>query len=1088
MRRYYNLLFIVFLLLYSCSGKEQEPVLTESEIAFNEKLASITKDDIEQNIYYISTEDGIVYRYNSESNHIDTLKTPYDRIYKVYRSKDKTTYWIGTRNQGIARCVLVGDSLFKEEGAYTIPPKNKAHKYSAYDILEQGNKTVVATSHGLFVIEDVADSAMHLLYPNIDKSHQDTLRPVVASKIQFFDDSLIFCASDSGLLKFDRKENTIASCIPIKPVKSLEISGKEIRLLTDSFLCIVDKDGELIGNTPRLYLDHPANTYFYENNEGVNYLIGERNVQLIKDDDWSKPSEHKNVRLKYKVRSSTCRNVIANDAAHHQSLMVSESSLVRIGHHQNVFNSIGKVDHACVDSKFVYFLIGSKLYRHDTTENNSLKAEHICNLKIKGKGVSFLEVHNGVVYYVSDDKKQIFKKELKSNFFFNELFSSEESLENMLGKEITAIGKDGRNVYVGIRDGFQNVNQKEALQLYANSISREICPDPFITAMTDTLSDGDILLGTLNDGLYRGKDNTFKRLGDFKESFIRDVAVNKDYYRTFVLTNRKLFVYGENPDSVITKDAQGYSRILIATHPYGLKEHGIHDFETGIDYFTDVKYNPRACVALNGYIYAGSSNGVYVFKDLETNESGKEIGYSLIDFEPENEPMPISYIILFCLLILLLIAAIYLWYRQYHIRKSIPTLLKNSEESAKEAERKESLGRIKARLGSRIQEQLRFKDLLDDDISQDIETICVAIDELGEQGDEGIQEEANKLNRDIQQLSFRIPTILNMKLEEQIKVILDLKNGEENVWCKETDEIRKGNDISSKANQIRKNIIRIKDAQETIQRLADYTNLFKDVAIIPEVTGDSIAILESDKTSKEKVTLLEEQLRQIETGDTKEKMQDYLSRKINKIEDVLEEVDEKTIYKNIIKYIKEDYLQVGQCINDGEESFVEILKQIPAIDKHLSAILILIDIRRLINKRQYAAYKGFDKDTKAKFIEDFQEKINKFYEIVWSCSDRYLLDLLEIKAKKSEGQFMDANVLALMMADIEISNKEIKDILLVNDQRARTTRRELIKSIDSHKKEVADYAEFHPSSFAVLLLDVADCAIKEGTNSDANWR
>lgn len=1077
---------IIVLLLCGCSGKEQEPVLTESEIAFNEKLASVTKDDIEQNIYYIGTEDGIVYKYNSESNHIDTLKTPYDRIYKVYRSKDKITYWIGTRNQGLVRCALVGDSLFKEKRAYTIPAKNKAHKYSAYDILEQENKTFVATSHGLFVIEDAADSAMRLLYPNIDKSYQDTLRPVVASKIQAFDDSLIFCASDSGLLKFDRKEDTIATCIPIKPVKSLEIVGKEIRLLTDSFLCIVDKDGELIDSAPKLYLEHPANTYFYERNEGVNYLIGERNAQLIKDDDWSKPSEHKNVRLKYKVRSSTCRNVITNDAAHHQSLMVSEHSIVRIGHHQNVFNSIGKIDHACVDGKSVYFLIGSKLYRQDTTEKISLKAEHICNLKIKGKGVSFLEVHNGVVYYVSDDKKQIFKKELKSNFFFNELFSSEKSLENMLGKEVTAIGKDGQNVYVGIRDGFQNVNQEETLQLYANSISREICPDPFITAMTDTLFSGDILLGTLNDGLYRGKDNTFKRLGDFKESFIRDVAVNKDDNRTFVLTNRKLFVYGANPDSVIIKEAQGYSRILTASHPYGLKEHGIHDFETDMDFFTDVKFNPQACVALNGYIYAGSSNGVYVFKNLETNESGKEIGYSLIDFGPENEPMPMSYIILFCLLLLLLITAIYLWYRHYRIRKSIPTLLKDSEESAKEAERKDSLGRIKARLRSRIQEQLRFNDLLDDDISQNIETICAAIDELGKQGDERVQEEANKLNRDIQQLSFRIPTILNIKLEEQIKVIQGLKNGEENAWCKETDDIRKGNDISSKANQIRKNIIRIKDAQETIQRLADYANLFKDVAIIPEVTEDSVTILESNKTSKEKVTLLEEQLKQIEAGDAKGKIQDYLSHKINQIEDVSEEVDEKTIYKDIIEYIKDEYLQVGQCINNAKKSFVEILKDIPTIDNHLSTILILLDIQRLIHKRQYAAYKGFDKDTKAKFIIDIQEKINKLYEIVWSSRDRYLLDLLEIKAKKSEGQFMDANVLALMMADVEISNKEIKDILLVNDQRARTTRRELIKSIDNHRKKVADYAEVHPSSFAVLLLVVADSANKEDANTDAN--
>lgn len=1078
--------FIIVLLLCGCSGKEQEPVLTESEIAFNEKLASITKDDIEQNTYYIGTEDGIVYRYNSESNHIDTLKTPYDRIYKVYRSKDKITYWIGTRNQGLVRCALVGDSLFKEERAYTIPAKNKAHKYSAYDILEQENKTVVATSHGLFFIEDVADSTMHLLYPNMDKSHQDTLRPVVANKIQVFDDSLIFCASDSGLLKFDMTKGTIATRIPIKPVKSLEIVGKEIRLLTDSFLCIVDKDGELIDSAPKLYLEHPANTYFYERNEGVNYLIGERNAQLIKDDNWSKPSEYKNVRLKYKVRSSTCRNVIANDAAHHQSLMVSEHSIVRIGHHQNVFNSIGKMDHACVDGKFVYFLIGSKLYRQDTTEKNFLKAEHIDNLKIKGKGVSFLEVHNGVVYYVSDDKKQIFKKELKSNFFFNELFSSEESLENMLGKEVTAIGNDGRNVYVGIRDGFQNVNQEEALQLYANSISREICPDPFITAMTDTLSGGDILLGTLNDGLYRGKDNTFKRLGDFKESFIRDVAVNKDDNRTFVLTNRKLFVYGANPDSVIIKEAQGYSRILTASHPYGLKEHGIHDFETDMDFFTDVKFNPQACVALNGYIYAGSSNGVYVFKGLETNECGKEIGYSLIDFGPENEPIQIPYIFLFCLLILLFITAIYLWYRHYRIRKSIPTLLKDSEESAKEAERKESLGRIKARLGSRIQEQLRFNDLLDDDISQNIETICAAIDELGKQGDERVQEEANKLNRDIQQLSFRIPTILNIKLEEQIKVIQGLKNGEENAWCKETDDIRKGNDISSKANQIRKNIVRLKEAKEIAQKLTDYTMLFKDVVIVPGVTEESISILASDMTSKEKVTQIEEQIRKIETAEAKERICNYVVQKNEEIEDIINDMDEKGYFCDITNQIKNEYSQICNQINNADTSFMGILKAIPIADKYLNSLHAFINIRLLIRKKPYDIFKNYSYEDKEKIRNEFQNYIDAFFDIAWNSQESCLLDLLEIKTKKSKGQFMDANVLAFLLADIDLTNKKIAEYLGVNDQRVRKAKRELIKAIESHREKIEAYAGNYPGSFARLLLIIADSAIKEGANTDAN--
>lgn len=1066
--------FIIICILSSCTEKIPSPVLTESEIAFNEKLASITKDVFLSHIYYIGTEDGLVFRYNSESNHIDTLITPYDRIYKVYHS-DEETYWIGTRNQGLVRCSLVGDSLFKEEGAYTIPAKNKARKYSAYDILEQGRKTVVATSHGLFVIEDVADSAMHLLYPNIDKSYQDTLRPVVASKIQAFNESLIFCASDSGLLKFDMTKGTIATCIPIKPVKSLEIVGKEIRLLTSSYLCIVDKDGEIIDSVPKLYLDHPANTYFYERNEGVNYLIGERNAQLIKDDNWSTPSEHKNVRLKYKVRSSTCRNVIANDTTHHQSLMVSEHSIVRIGHHQNVFNCIGKVDHACVDDKFVYFLIGSKLYRQDTTEKNSLKAEHICNLGIKGKGVSFLEVLNGVVYYVSDDKKQIFKKELKNNFFINEFFSPENTLENMLGKEVTAIGKDRQNVYVGIRDGFQNVNQEETLHLYTNSISREICPDPFITAMTDTLSGGDILLGTLNDGLYRGKDNIFKRLTDFKESFIRDVAVNNDDNRTFVLTNRKLFVYGVNPDSVIIKEAQGYNRILIASHPYGIKEYGIHDFETNMDFFTDIEFNPQACVSKNGLVYAGSNNGVFVFDRLY--KGGKESGYKIVDFGPEYEPFTAKNLILFGVMTILTILLGILWYIHYRknkqIMKKLPTLLKKNQDVGMHEAMNASLERIKSRLNSRIQQLRIYEDFYDKKLRDEIEALSVAINQLDSHGIEQAQEEANRLNRDIQNVSFRIPSILNKRLDEQIQNLQqEVSIGDEIGWIKETNIARNGSDVELKAKLIRENAQRLEHVKDTAVKLAEYRRLFKDVVSIPMVTEECIKILNSNEIgSFEKIKLIEEQLEHLNSPETREKVAEYLKNRCNEVKTEIEKLERDSAFYQILLNIKNEY-------NDFENYIVNVsLNALPIPDRHFEIIKVLLEINALIYKFKTEGIEFKEKQEKDAFREEITKQINLFYELVWnSRHERKLLVMLGIKEKKSDGQFLQANVLALLLANAELRNKELIEILsfitIYSPQRVRASRRDLMNLIELNRDRIKAFADNIPSSFAPLLLTI----------------
>lgn len=1057
-------LFSFTILMCRCTEKTPILTLTESEFSFNEKLSSITKDDINPNIFYIGTEDGVIYRYNSDNNRIDTLNTPYDRIYKVYHSKDTETYWIGTRNQGLVRCELIGDSLFVENKAYTIPARNKARKYSTYDILELENEIFAATSHGLFVIKNVNDSAMQLLYPIISKSKQETLLPIVTSNIKLYNKNILYCVSDSGLLQINRGKEIFVSRIFRKPVKNLDITNKEIRFITGYHLYISDKEGKKLKSQS---LEHPANFLFYNKSEGIHYLIGNSDVLLVKDIDLLNLSEYKYVPLKYNVRASTCHNIIADDPIHHQSLLVSEHSIVRIGHHQNVFNHVGKIDHISTDDKYVYYLAGTRLYRQEIKGKDSLKAEHLCNLKNQSSVMSFMDVHHGYVYYVTADKKHIFKKQLKSNPFLN-LFSPESSLTNVLDKEVTAIGKDEQNVYVGVRDGFQNVNKKEALNLYTNPYNQDtsnICQAPFVTTIYPTKKK--TLIGTLNDGLFEGEDGIFYRLKDYKETFIRDVAVdNRDLY---VLTNRKISKYNTTTDSVVSYEAQGYCKLLIGSHLYGVKEHGIHDFNTGIDFFTDVQFNPQACAVITDKIYAGSCNGVYVFNELKLDENGKETGYEIVEFSPEYELISFSTTVLLCILALLSLMVVYLYYRHYHIRKTIPVLINEGQEKAKEREKKESLEHIKSRLQARLQEQLKYKEFFDKEMSEEIYEINSKIQELGSDGVEKTQEDANKLNTAIQQLSFRVPTILNIKLEEQGKEIMNLTHGKRGTWINETENTRKGSDISEKAKQIESNKKIIEEEREAEQKLANYTSLYKGVIEIPNVTNEIIKNLQgSNDTPKKKLEIVEKEIEKIKTAEVKGEFLRYITGKEKKIEEYKEKVDETSLYRDLLDQIEGEFQEIMESINEYEENYLNLFKKLSVVNNHYSTIEKLFIVLEIITGNNH-------KGQQRKDVENVLNTIKDFYNTVRNGSDNCLLELLGIKTKKtkkSDGQFLDAKVLFILLVDKNISNEKIAYYLGANIQRVRSNKKDLKDRIKNLQEELEAHARSHSISIAKLLLEI----------------
>lgn len=91
-----------------------------------------------------------------------------------------------------------------------------------------------------------------------------------------------------------------------------------------------------------------------------------------------------------------------------------------------------------------------------------------------------------------------------------------------------------------------------------------------------------------------------------------------------------------------------------------------------------------------------------------------------------------------------------------------------------------------------------------------------------------------------------------------------------------------------------------------------------------------------------------------------------------------------------------------------------------------------------------------------------------------------LLKTLEISIKESEGrQFMQANLLALLMTGVDIPVSRYKNLFGVNDQSLRRARRDLAKQLESHRQDIIDYAERNKTSIAILLLKLLDSSTNE---------
>ena len=1073
MRKSSCCIYILFLLLIgSCTEETSTLSLTEQNISFRELLASISKDEGIPSTYYIGTEDGMVFVFNSETYHIDTLYTPFDRIYKVVRDNTdgrESFYWIGTRNQGLCCCERKSDSLVLSQ-QYSIPSEGKGTKFSAYDIAVLPTGIYVATSHGLFVVNNISEVLDPLcVTPQTAKSGK--LSPVVYSQLGLSNDrKSLYCASDSGLKRVDLISRNVTDCIQ-ETVKSFVLHGDSILALTggrgqrDSLKLYRISRNTVVKKYP---LKAQSKEYFYDVVDSIHYFINDNYVELIDNRNITELKEHKIVPLHSSARATTCRNIIVDDPEHQQMIMVTSHSLSLIAHHQNVFNSYGTVDYACTDGNYIYYLIGSKLYRQDTKSQHPMTAFEI--KKLSSNDVRFMEVKDGILYYASSND-ELFTTKLYSNYLINSLQPDKSIIT--FSKNLTCIGKDQNNIYFGIRDGLTSLTANDTANV--NSVQ-----DPFITAFTPILDSDSILMSSLNDGILIGKDNTFRLLsGTEKFQFIRDLSVCND--SLYFLTNRHLCRRVSSTGEItLLREAQGYSRVFAvdSMHIYAIGQQGVTNLMDGSQILSDVRFTSESCVRKGRSLYLGSGSGVFVI-DGDAKDS-----YRSVVFKNALVPTVFGLIIAGVLSVCLIIV---LWLRDRYMM------------------RRESLHSFQNRLLEDVRELEKADGLISKQLLQELCTAEEMISAVELSPRKQAKNALRTLRKTLQGLTSRVTSTLVLKLQEQRSVVAGHR---QETLLIDIDRAIHAHTPKELIEQIQTTALRIDEMERLQQELESYSELAKQLGVCMGRLGDSMphieklieSINDSASSASDRLEHIRTQLADIDREETMKAITGYVSIREEGIRTLMEEQEEESWHREALDTIVRGY---GELMSTPSANLIDTVRGIANLDRQQAVISELISLKKLLqdyqkilqklngnsspaggvqfngeyteameHRKRAEVEKKNMQESKKKTEVLIVETINRVYEAI-SMSDRKLLDILEYRRKKTAtDQFMTWTVLALLMTDKNISVSHYK-VFLGNEQRLRAARRDIVTLIRRKREELLKHAEGTPVGFSLVIYLIA---------------
>lgn len=1039
-------LCLPLLLIAIGACRRQDPTaLNANEVFFDETLASISPDATSADLFYIGTEDGVVYAYDADQGTTHRWLTAFDRIYKVMRDQpadsavqphDGTTFWVGTRNMGVVRCQLQGDSLVLRR-QYALPRSGRGTHYSVYDLHQDPSGLYVATSNGLFLLSP--NDTMQALHASWEiQSGEGAFRPLVVSDIRPLHNGNLVCASASGVLSIDtrRRQSHLllrANCT------SLSLSGDTLLALCGDSIKALLPDGRLVGKSR---LSHPAYTCFHEPSTRMNYLLDGTSVQFFSNDEIADRLMPRRAPLPRPVRTF-CHNVIANDPARGQSLLVTEHALLRVGHHQDLFSDIGNVSYACHDGPFIYYLVGSHLFRQRIGEQTAIQVK---DLSRGSSDVRFMTIADGTLYY-ADSGNRVFTAPIYSSYLLNSLLSWDHKVSPQPGQDLTAIGHDGSGVYVGIRDGLQQLGREKG-QLQLPSASASTIADPFITAFSAPTSSGRLFLATLNDGLFVGRQGSFHHLAASQGlSFVRDIAVlptASGADSLFVLTNHRLLCGTEKQLRVCdTLTAMRRLAVADASHAYGFPDYGLISLADHERYFSDIRFNPKACIAVNGRIYAGSSCGVYTFDTSLHKQDNLERGYTTVQFERR---VLFSRTNIACLVVLTIVAIVLLWFffgLAVAKRRMLMRIAKLRTSVRLEEDSKTESDATAHALGAEMGHLHKYLQRLDH-LEQQVTSLSLV-------GKIRQRDIIDRLNSNIQDLTIDLPSILIGCLNRQVALMRRRQWEGYEAYVAATERLMQGKDEAQEgmeettalsfceqtASTIGANAQWMSEAERIDKRYDQYLLVadlegagreiflaMRDLCLNEE--GKAVPIKNDNPMSrKEKVEEADSILLAINRKGIARRCRDLLLGELAHARDryhaaLSEEAPEPPYPQQLLREaVARTEALVGELAEMGDGPFQDALPMLIRVSKAYQRLKIattLLQTKEIVEDFEANAEARDKKKVRAQFATC----VSSFYDAVGQCEDKSILQVIGLARKKGEGKeksrFLNEDLLVLLLA------------------------------------------------------------------------
>lgn len=1039
-------LCLPLLLVTIVACHRQDPsALNANELFFDETLASISPDATLPDLFYIGTEDGVVYAYDADQGTTRRWLTAFDRIYKVLRDQpadsaaqphDGTTFWVGTRNMGVVRCQLQGDSLVLLR-QYALPRSGRGTHYSVYDLHQDPSGLYVATSNGLFLLSP--NDTMQALHASWEiQSGEGAFRPLVVSDIHPLHNGNLVCASASGVLSIDtrRRQSHLllrANCT------SLSLSGDTLLALCGDSIKALLPDGRLVGKSR---LSHPAYTCFHEPSSRMNYLLDGTSVQFFSNDEIAGRLTPRRAPLPRPVRTF-CHNVIANDPARGQSLLVTEHALLRVGHHQDLFSDIGNVSYACHDGPFIYYLVGSHLFRQRIGEQTAIQVK---DLSRGSSDVRFMTIADGTLYY-ADSGHRVFTAPIYSSYLLNSLLSWDRKVSPQPGQDLTAIGHDASGVYVGIRDGLQQLGREKG-QLQLHDASASTIADPFITAFSAPTSSGRLFLATLNDGLFVGRQGSFRHLAASRGlSFVRDIAVlptASGADSLFVLTNHRLLCGTEKQLRVCdTLTAMRRLAVADATHAYGFPDYGLISLADHERYFSDIRFNPKACIAVNGRVYAGSSCGVYTFDTSLHKQDNLEQGYTTVQFERR---VLFSRTNIACLVALTIVAITLLWFflaLTVAKRRMLMRIEKLKTAILPKVASERMGGNAQKALGAEMGHLHKYLQRLDH-LEQQVTSLSLV-------GKIRQRDIIDRLNSNIQDLTIDLPSILIGCLNRQVALMRRRQWEGYEVYVAATERLMQGKEEAREgmeettalsfceqtASTIGANAQWMSKAEGIDRRyeqyllLADLEGAGREIFLIVrdlclDEEGKAAPIKKDHPMSREKkVKEADRILPAINREGIARHCRDLLLGELAHARDryhaALSEEAPEPPYPQLLlrEAVARAEALVGELAEMGDAPFQNALPMLIRVSKAYQRLKIattLLQTKEILEDFEANA-KARDKE---KVRKQFATCVSSFYDAVGQCEDKSILQIIGLARKKGEGKeksrFLNEDLLVLMLA------------------------------------------------------------------------